>query len=303
MRLAGLAQRILQHKDALTQAEQALAAFLLRHGEKLAFWSAERLGQEVGISDSTVVRFARTLGFGSYSELQAHVQQELDGLLQSPAHARLRERAAAVDERHPLHRSVLTDIRNLEAILEQVDPATFDAVVEAVVRARQRFVVGLRGSAAVALLLGYNLRGLVPGVRVITAGFDDWLDHLLDLGPEDVVVAISFSREARRTLQFAAQAKRKGATVVGIVNNPLGAVAGLADYVLSVESDSTAFNPSFTAALALVQALLAAVGRAVVSRAEERLAEIDAILVEAEVFTHRLPPPWSRPAGPEATGR
>lgn len=303
MRIAALADRIVRCKDVLTQAEQVLAAYLLRNGEKVAFWSTERLGQEVGVSDSTVVRFARTLGFASYSELQTFVQREVAQLLQAPAAARLRERAAEVDEQHPLRRSVLTDIRNLEAILEQVDLATFDAVVDVLVRARRKFVIGLRGSAAVASLLGYNLRGLLPGVHVVTAGIDDWLDRLLDTGPDDAVVAVSFSRETRRTMQLASLAKRKGATVVAIVNNPLGAVAGVADYVLTVESDSAAFSPSFTAALGLAQALLAAVGRAVVAQAEQRLAELDAILVEAEVFTHRLPPPWNRPAGPEVGGR
>lgn len=289
MRFPALSDRILKYRHAFTPAEHKLAEYILRNGEKLAFLSAERLGEQAGVSDSTVARFARTLGFDGYSQLQSYAQEQIYNLLQAPAHRRLRERSATVDDRHPLHLSVLTDVRNLEAILDQVDVETFDTVVKLIVQARQKFVVGLRGSAAVALLLGYNLRGLLPGVRLVGIGFGNWLDEILDLTSRDIVVAVSLSREARGTVQFAEFARRKGARVIAIVNNPLGPLAGFSDYVLPVESDSKAFNPSFTAALSLVQAILAAVGRVAVSQAEERLAEIDAMLVEAGIFVQDVP--------------
>lgn len=288
LQIEGLAARIRERRDALTRAEQTLAAYAAAHGEHIAFWSAERLGKEAGVSDSTVVRFARTLGFSSYSDLQAFVQREISRLLRAPAPFRLRRETATLDGRGPLWESLHQDMANLESTLLHLDEPSFDRAVTAILEARQRYVLGLRGSAPLAHFLAYNLRGLLPSVRALTFTSETVLDEVLDVGAGDVVVAFAMSRAALRTLQFVRLARARGARVVCVVNDHLSPFVEEADDVLWVASQSRSYTNSLAAGMSLCHALLTAVGQRALDQAEARLAEIDEILVKNQMFAPSL---------------
>lgn len=293
MQIEGLAARIRERRHDLTRAEQALAAYVAAHGEHLAFWSAERLGKEAGVSDSTVVRFARTLGFSSYSDLQAFVQREISRLLRAPAPFRLRRETSTLDGRGPLWESFHQDMANLESTLLHLDEGAFDRSVQALLEAKQRHILGLRGSAPLAQFLAYNLKGLLPGVRALTFSPDTILDEVLDVGPGDVVLAFAMSRAALRTLQFVRLARERAARVICVVNDHLSSFLEVADEALWVATRSRSYTNSLAAGMSLCHALLTAVGQRALDQAEARLAEIDEILVSNQMFAPGLIDPES----------
>jgi len=265
-------QRLLDKRAKLTKSEVRTAAWLEANLERLAFLTVQEVAREAGVSEATIVRFSRKLDFESYTEMQRVAQENLrrrfflgdrlESTSQTP-----REGARAIFDR---------DMRNLRSTYEYLNDADFDSSVEAIRSASRVLVLGLRASSAVSVYLSFCLGLLRPRVEMLDQGWDNLREQLIDIGPGDVLIAISRGRPAKGTVDAAVEARSKyGATVVALAGSSISPLAQTANFVL-VASGEEGFS-NFTSTFSLAGALVEGVAGAMRTEAAERLRKLDEI--------------------------
>ena len=251
---------IQENMPTFSKGQKKIANFILESCDKAAFMTASRLGKRVGVSESTVVRFAAELGYDGYPDMQRSLQKMIRNRLTSV------QRIEVANDRledHDLLSTVLqSDMEKIRLTLEEVDREGFDRAVDAIVSARKIYIIGVRSSAAIASFLSFYLNLIFEDVCLVTANTaSDIFESLLRVGEGDVVVGISFPRYSSRTVQAMRFAKSRGATTVAITDSEASPLAANSTYTLKARSDMASFVDSLVAPLSMVNALLVAVSR------------------------------------------
>jgi DNA-binding MurR/RpiR family transcriptional regulator len=252
-------ERLLQqHHPSLTPAQRRAADYILAHYDEAIFQTISELSRKAGVSEATVIRLTRTLGFEGYPGLQRMLRDSLQDRLSTVTRVQESIRHAK-DDGDILSKIIQQDIRNLTQTLQSLSRDAFQQAVEDLLSARRIFVVGLRGSHAPALILSLYLQFLRKDVHLIAPGYGDVWNQLLGIGPDDLVIGISFPRYTRLTVEILEYAKEQGTRVGAISDSPLSPLATAADWVLPVSSSLDSFIESFSAAVSVANALLTAV--------------------------------------------
>lgn len=244
---------------ALSPAHRRIADYLLADGRRAALEPIATVAKSLRTSESTVVRFAQSLGFEGYPELREQLRERF--LVTATSLDRLAAAAAepASARRSVLERVLAEDADAVLGTLAQIPPRTFEAVVDTVTSARRTYVVGFRGSAGLALVLGMGLRIFLPETRVIAVNVGDTAEELLSLRRRDVVIVISVLRYSGQTIDILRYAHDAKARTVAITDSPVSPVARLADHVLLIKPTAPRSMASYAAIASLSSALTEAV--------------------------------------------
>ncbi|MHC1785884.1 MAG: MurR/RpiR family transcriptional regulator [Christensenellales bacterium] len=241
----------------LSKGHRKIAAFIEENYDKAVFMTASKLGQVVDVSESTVVRFAIACGYEGYPQLQRALKEIVRHRLTSAQ----RFAMAGDLEDTDLPSAVLrTDMRNIKATLDALDPALFQAVVAEISAARSLYILGLRSAAPLAQFLSYYLLYVLDDVRLVNNINNDVFEVMARCKPGDVLVGISFPRYSNRTLEAMVFAKSRGLKVIGITDGSLSPLHEVCDYCLDARTDMTSFVDSLAAPLSLISGLIAAIG-------------------------------------------
>ena len=243
---------------AMSRGQRKLAEYILAQYDKAAFLTAAQIGKQVGVSESTVVRFAGLLGYKGFPQMQ----KALEGMV----YKRLHE-APAVDIENEnisgqevLEQILKKDIRNISNTLEMADRRTFEMAVEKLLNARHVYLVGIRGSEPLAVYMGFYLKLMLDEVTVVSNGnTSDLFEGLMKINEEDCLVGISFPRYSMRTLKAIEFANSRSVSVITItdsVNSPMNLYSSCN---LIARSDMTAAADSLCAPMSIVNALITAV--------------------------------------------
>jgi DNA-binding MurR/RpiR family transcriptional regulator len=252
-----LIHRINEKYKKMSKGQKLIAEYIMNNYDKAAFMTASRIGERVGVSESTVVRFADMLGYDGYPKLQKALQEMIRNKLTTVQRI---EMTSEVDESALLKSVSKADINNIRLTVEDIDKDAFNEVVERIFSARSIYVLGLRSAAPLAQFMGYYLSFIFDKVRIVTSGINDILEQLIHVQPQDLLIGISFPRYARRTVEAMAFAKNKGAETVAITDSLLSPLTTYADHILLARSDMASFVDSLVAPLSLINALIVAVG-------------------------------------------
>lgn len=266
-----------------SKGQRRIAAYITENYEKAAFMTAGKLGQSAGVSESTVVRFASDIGYEGYPEMRRAMQELVKNRLTTVQRI---EVAKGMITGPDVPESVLnSDISKIRHTLEELDRGAFENAAKTICRARTIYIVGVRSSAVLSGFMGFYLNQLFPDVRVISqSAFSEIYEQILHIGPEDVLVAISFPRYSRRTIMAMRYARDKGAKVVGITDSESSLVAQLADIRLYARSDMVSFLDSLVAPLSLINALVVAVAEQSGENLGEAFQRLENIWTEFDVY-------------------
>ncbi len=243
----------------LSKGQKAIARFMIEHYDKAAFMTANRLGEVVGISESTVVRFAVRLGYDGYPELQRALQDMIRNRLTSVQ--RLEVTSDKLDKQNVLQTVMQEDVEKINLTLAELDENAFEWAVSELMNAKRIYIVGTRSSAALASFMGFYFNLLFDNVRVINENtVSDVFEQILRVDEGDVVVGISFPRYSRRTLRAVQYAKNQNASVIAITDSVLSPITKFASCALYAKSDMASFVDSLVAPLSLINALIVAIG-------------------------------------------
>jgi len=253
-----LLQRLNHSGKRLSKSHRRIAECIVTHYDKAAFMTASKLGEYVGVSESTVVRFAAALGYDGFPQLQKALQELIRHRL--TATQRL-EMTGDMGHAQVLNKVLKTDIQNIRTTLDELDLATFDAVIESILQARNLYVLGLRASAPLAEFFGHYLNFIFPNVHTVTSGVSDVFEQIARISDEDVLIGISFPRYTSHTVKAMKFARSRGATLIAITDGPLSPLHTEANLCLMAKSDMASFVDSLAAPISLINALIVALSQ------------------------------------------
>ena len=252
-----LLQKLENGYSKFSKGQRKLADYIREDYDKAAFLTAAKMGEEVGVSESTVVRFATALGYNGYPEFQRAlgelVRMELNSI------QRMEVTYGRISQGEILSTVLQSDIEKIKLTMEAIDHEAFEMAVDTILKARKIYIIGIRSCAPLASFLGFYLNLICDNVIAVhTNSSSEIFEQLLRIGEKDVVIGISFPRYSMRTLkalEFASNRKAKVITLTDSVHSPMTLYSSCN---LIARSDMASIVDSLVAPLSVVNALVVA---------------------------------------------
>lgn len=251
--------RIQEKMPGFSKGQKRIAAYILSDYDKAAFLTAGRLGSLTGVSESTVVRFAASLGYDGYPAMQKALQELVRSKLTSL------QRIQASNDRFlggDVVASVLgSDMEQIRFAVEGLDRAAFQEAVSGLMNARHIYILGVRSSSFLAGYLHFYFHLIFENVTLVTTNSaGDILEGILRIGPGDILVGISFPRYSQSTVKGVRFARDRGAEVLAITDSAMSPLYSMASTALLAPSEMISFVDSLVAPFSLLNALIVASG-------------------------------------------
>ena len=268
--------------SSMSKGHKRITDYITENYDKAAFMTAAKLGDAVGVSESTVVRFASELGFSGYPQLQKTLQEVVKSRLTSV------QRMEAAGGEDMLEHAFSSDIDTIKATRESISREAFNASVEAINRAKHIYVLGVRSAASLASFAAFYLNFVYDSVTLIEpAGTGEAFDQAFRINKDDVCIAISFPRYSKQTINMLRFISDRGATVISVTDSENSPIAQFATHLLLARSSMVSFVDSLVAPLSLINALIAAAAREKSGEVYNNLSSLENIWNEYQIYqTH-----------------
>ncbi len=274
---------IAEHAADFSKGQRKIAQFITEHYDQAAFMTALKLGQAVGVSESTVVRFAAELGFDGYPQLQKAMQGLIRSRLTTLQRVEVSRSRLRDDE--VLDDVMSYDMSNIRETLEEIPRDVFYDAVDTMVRARHVYIFGAGSCRALASFAAYYLKMFLPDVRLISVtGQSEIFEEMIGISEEDVLLGISFPRYSSRAVRTLHYALSKKAKVVAITDSIASPIAKFATHLLLAHSDMASVVDSLAAPLSLLNALIVAISLKQLDARRGMLTELEELWNSYQVY-------------------
>ena len=267
---------------SFSKGQKRIAAFILDSYDKAAFMTANKLGQTVRVSESTVVRFAAELGYDGYPSMQKSLQKMIRSRLTSVQRIEMANDQMGNDVVSSVLRS---DIAMIRSTLDELDRGRFNSAVDAILKAKKIYIMGVRSSSAISRFMAFHFNLIFDNICEISANtVSEVFEQILRVGPEDVVIGVCFPRYSSRTVKAMQYAKDRGATVIAITDSEASPIAAQAHITLPAKSGMASFVDSLVAPMSLVNALIVAVSQRRSRDVADTFQQLEQIWEEYDVY-------------------
>lgn len=243
--------------EKMSKGQRRLADYVRENYDKAVFLTAAKLGETVGVSESTVVRFAIQLGYKGYPEFQKALEELVRTKLNSIQ--RMEVTYGRISQSEILETVLNSDIEKIRQTLAVIDHRAFDLAIETILNARKIYVIGIRSCAPLASFFSFYLNLVCDNVTPVTTNSSSEIfEQLIRIGEEDVIIGISFPRYSMRTLkalEFASNRKAKVITLTDSIHSPMNLYSSCN---LIARSDMASIVDSLVAPLSVVNSLIVA---------------------------------------------
>jgi len=272
--------------SGFSKGQRKIAAFITEYYDKAAFMTASRLGNTVGVSESTVVRFAMELGYDGYPSMQKAMREMVLNRLTSVQ--RIGVTNDRLKDQDIVSMVLQTDMEKLRLTNEALNRESFRAAVDSILKARRIYILGVRSAAALVNFLGYYLNYMFDNVHIVTtSGSSEMFEKLVNINEEDVVIAISFPRYSKSTIMGVKYCRSVGATVIGLTNTDASPLAENSDWVLVAKSDMVSLVDTLVAPLSVVNALIVALASCRAEALSRNFETLEHVWEEYNVYEKR----------------
>ncbi len=249
--------RITERFDKMSKSHKAIGNYILEHYDQAVFMTAAKLGETLGISESTVVRFASGIGYEGYPEFQKALEECVKGKLSSVQRMDAKYGKSSQSE---VLTSVLTaDMEKIQHTIENLDPAAFESAVNTILSAENIYIMGLRSNEPLAAFLHFYLNMIRGNVILLkTTSVSETFEQMIRINEKDCFIGISFPRYSMRTLkamEFASDMNAKVIAITDSVNSPMNLYSSCN---LLARSDMVSIVDSLVAPLSVINALVVA---------------------------------------------
>ncbi|HJA91818.1 MAG TPA: MurR/RpiR family transcriptional regulator [Candidatus Eisenbergiella merdipullorum] len=277
--------RINEKFPHMSKGHKAIAAFILEHYDQAAFMTAAKLGHQLHISESTVVRFASAIGYSGYPQMQAELAARVTRRLNAVEQVGVKYAGRSQSE---VIGSVLSsDMDNIRTTMESLDAAAFDTAVETILNAETVYVIGIRSCAPLADFLGFYLNMVRGGiVQIKTSSLSEVFEQMLRIGQKDAIVGISFPRYSMRTLKALEFANDRNAKVITITDSVHSPMCLYSSCNLFAASDMVSIVDSLVAPLSVINALVVALCLKQPETVRESLEKLEEVWNNYQVTMH-----------------
>ena len=241
----------------MSKGQKRLADYVTENYDKAVFLTAARLGEVVGVSESTVVRFATQLGYKGYPGFQKALEELVRNKLNSIQ--RMEVTYGRISQSEILETVLQSDTEKIKLTLTGIDQKAFELAIDTILSAKRIYVVGIRSCAPLASFLCFYLNLVCENVTAVnTNSSSEIFEQLIRINEEDVIIGISFPRYSMRTLkalEFASNRKAKVITLTDSVHSPMNLYSSCN---LIARSDMASIVDSLVAPLSVINALVVA---------------------------------------------
>lgn len=278
-----LLTQINDRMSKFSKGQKLIAGFITEHYDKAAFMTASKLGTTVGVSESTVVRFATELGYDGYPKMQKAMQEMIRDKLTSVQRIEVtKNRLGGSDV---LSNVLNQDIEKIRKTIEETSKQDFADAVSAIAKAKTIYIFAVRSSAALASFLGYYYSLIFDNVKVVSNyGETEIYEKLFRIGEEDVIIGISFPRYSNAAVKAMTFAHRRSAKVIALTDSMTSPLCSLSDYVLIAKSDMASVVDSLVAPLSVINALIVATVLELDSEVKNTFDRLESIWEEYDVY-------------------
>lgn len=281
-----ISQRIRNCYPGFSKGQKKIANAVLNDYDKVAYMTAARLGKLVNVSESTVVRFAKELGFEGYAKFQ-HAVQELVRIKLTP-NQRIEVTKQRIGRGDVLENVMLSDIGKLQYTLDRLNRDDFYHSVDKILSAKTIYVAGARSSEPVAKILGYNLSLIFDNVRFIRpTSSAEVFEQMFSIGENDVLIAFSFPRYSAKIVNAVKYAKQRGADVIVFTDSDISPLAEYATYLLIAQSDMASFMDSLVAPISIINAIIVEITNRKEKEITERFDQLEELWDRYDVYAKR----------------
>lgn len=275
--------KIEQQTAKMSKGHKLIANYILSHYDKAAFMTAQKLGQKVGVSESTVVRFASEMGYDGYPALQRALQNLMRNKL--TAVQRIEVTSDHMTKDNVLERVLSLDIERIRKTLEHTSKEDFANAVDKIINCKAIYIIGARSAAPLASFLNYYFAMIFPNVKLIkNTTTSELFEQVMHIDEQDVIIGISFPRYSKQTAKILEYASNSGANVIAITDSFDSPLAQYADNLLLARSDMASFVDSLVAPLSLINALIAAVSISDVDKVSQSFERLEKIWEQYDVY-------------------
>jgi DNA-binding MurR/RpiR family transcriptional regulator len=272
-----------EQMDSLSKGHKLIASFMLEHYDKAAFMTAQKLGRTVGVSESTVVRFASMLGFDGYPALQRSLQELMRNKL--TAVQRIEVTNDSLSGEDVLKQVLTRDIEKIRLTLEACSEEAFLSAVKAIESCNTVYILGARSSEPLASFMNYYFSRMFPQVKQVRCTTTSELfEQVMRIDERDVMIGISFPRYSKQTVKILKFARSRGTHVIAITDSEKSPLAEYSDDLLIARSDMNSFADSLVAPLSLINALIAALSISSAEKVRQSFEKLEAIWQENDVY-------------------
>ena len=278
-----LLNRINSKYSAMSKGQKLLAAYITDNYDKAVFLTAAKMGETVGVSESTVVRFAMNLGYKGYPEFQKALEELVRNKLNSVQ--RMEVTYGRISQSKILESVLQSDADKLKTTLEKIDHNAFELAVDTILEAKNIYVVGIRSCAPLASFLSFYLNLMFDNVRLLhTNSSSEIFEQMVRIDENDVIIGISFPRYSMRTLKALEFANNRNAKVITITDSVHSPMNLYSSCNLIADSDMASIVDSLVAPLSVINALIVALCMKKQKEVAQTLTTLEEIWDEYQVY-------------------
>ncbi|HNZ82264.1 MAG TPA: MurR/RpiR family transcriptional regulator [Sedimentibacter sp.] len=250
-----LMSKIKNNFHKFSKGQKLIAQFIIEHYDKAAFMTAAKIADRVDVSESTVVRFASSLGYSGYPEMQKALQVLIKNKLTAVQRIGL---DADVNDKLKIHKKILkNEMNNMRFLFEHFDMGALDRATELILNANRVFVLGLRTSSTLSNYLGFYLDVILDNVKVLNnSGVNSLYEEIIRVKDNDLMIIISYPRYSKTTIDAAKFVKEKGVKIVAITDTEESPAYSLADASLLGKSNIVSFVDSLVVPMTIINNLI-----------------------------------------------
>lgn len=246
------------YRDKFSKSQMKIASYVEENYDKAAYMTALCIAKNVGVSESTVVRFATEIGYSGFPEFQKAMQELIRDNLSSVG--RVEVTTGRIGDNDVIESVLNQDIDKIKRTIEEVNREDFNNAADSIIKAKKIYVFGVKSSSYIAAFLSYYLDLIFGNVKLLnTTSKTENFENLFRIDKEDVMISISFPRYSTMAVDSMKYAGEKGAKVIAITDTNSSPLVECADYVLLARSDIASFVDTLVAPLSLINALLVAI--------------------------------------------
>lgn len=275
-------------RDKFSKGQRKIANFIEEHYDEAAFMTAAKLGEIVGVSESTVVRFATEIGYSGYPGLQKAMQEMIRDKLTSVQ--RIEVTTERIGDKDVLDSVLNQDIDKIKRTIEELSREDFERAVDAIINAEHIYIFGVKSASYIASFFGYYLDLMFGNVIMLnTTSKTTNYEKLFRITEKDVMIGISFPRYSTMAVDAMNFARERGAHVVAITDSMVSPLVSTADSILIARSDIASIVDSLVAPLSLINALIVAMVIKRKDDVKETFAKLEQVWLEHSIYASLLP--------------
>lgn len=278
-----LISRINERYGTMSKGQKLLSTYITDNYDKAVFLTAQRLGEVVGVSESTVVRFASFLGYRGYPEFQRALEELVRNKLNSIQ--RMEVTYGRISQSGILESVLSSDAEKIRDTLENIDQKAFETAVDIILHAKHIYIVGIRSCAPLAGFLSFYFNLIFENVHLLhTSSSSEIFEQMVRIGSEDVIIGISFPRYSMRTLKALEFANNRNAKVITLTDSVHSPMNLYSSCNLIARSDMASIVDSLVAPLSVINALIVALCMRKQTEVAETLTMLEGIWDEYQVY-------------------